>query len=181
MIVLNVGGGGRYLPERYAGWEQHLLDIDPDVQPDLCCDARELLSDPGQPGGSYDAVYCSHTLEHFYRHDVPRVLAGFLHVLKPGGEVDIAVPNLATLVHEIVNRNHELDDVWYRASGGIPITFHDVLYGWSAKLKSGNLAYAHKCGFTPLSLHGELTRAGFVDVQIADGAMNILARAKKCL
>ena len=33
----------------------------------------------------YDSVYCSHNLEHYHRHEVPRVLAGFRHVLKAGG------------------------------------------------------------------------------------------------
>jgi hypothetical protein len=79
--VLNVGGHDKRipLPPQYAGFEQLLLDIDPAVAPDILCDARELSK---LESGQFDAVYCAHNLEHYYRHDVPKVLAGFLHVFK---------------------------------------------------------------------------------------------------
>lgn len=79
--VLNVGGNSKAiaLPPIFDGYEHLLLDIDPTGKPDLLCDARELTS---TPAAQYDAVYCSHNLEHYFRHDVPRVLAGFIHVLK---------------------------------------------------------------------------------------------------
>ena len=62
--VLNVGGGSKDipLPPHYAGWEHVLMDIDPKGQPDLVCDAREL---PALPAGQYDAIFCSHNLEHY--------------------------------------------------------------------------------------------------------------------
>ena len=91
--VLNVGGNSRRIPipAHFSGWEHHLLDIDPAGAPDIVCDARELQA---LPAASYDAVYCSHNLEHYFRHDLPRVLAGFLHVLKPDGFADIRVPDM---------------------------------------------------------------------------------------
>lgn len=173
MIVLNVGGGGRTLPERYTGWDQCLLDIDPAVGPDICLDAKDLLT---LEAGVYDAVHCSHTLEHFYQHDVPAVLAGFLHVLAPNGVVDIAVPNLNNLIDEMRGRNLDINDVWYRA-GTQPITFHDVLYGWSVAMKDGNLFYAHKCGFTAQSLATSLQRAGFGSICTAEVGPNLFAKA----
>ncbi len=72
--VLNVGGNSKAiaLPPQYAGFEHLLLDIDPSGSPDIVCDARELATlDAGQS----DAVYCSHNLEHYYRHDVHLALA----------------------------------------------------------------------------------------------------------
>jgi hypothetical protein len=72
--VLNVGGHDKRieLPPQYAGFEQILLDVDPTVTPDILCDARELSKlEPRQ----FDAVYCAHNLEHYYRHEVPSVLA----------------------------------------------------------------------------------------------------------
>lgn len=44
--------------------------------------------------GSVDAVHSSHTLEQRLRHDVPTVLAEFLRVLRPGGPLLIACPDL---------------------------------------------------------------------------------------
>ena len=67
------------LPPQYAGFEHLLLDIDPTGNPDVLCDARELTKLDAE---QFDMVYCSHNLEHYYRHDVPRVLNGFFNVLK---------------------------------------------------------------------------------------------------
>ena len=80
---LNVGGNSKTisLPPQYADFEHILLDIDPKGSPDIVCDARDLEE---LEAGQFDAVYCSHNLEHYYRHEVKRVLAGFLHVLKDG-------------------------------------------------------------------------------------------------
>lgn len=79
--VLNVGGNSKAipLPPQYAGFEHLLLDIDPTGKPDVVCDARALTT---LAPGRFDAVYCSHNLEHYLGHEVAYVLAGFLHVLK---------------------------------------------------------------------------------------------------
>jgi len=88
--VLNVGGNSKAIKllSQYAKFEHFLLDIDPKGSPDILCDARELTS---LEAIHFDAVYCSHNLEHYYRHDIPRVLSGFLHVLKDGGFAHIRV------------------------------------------------------------------------------------------
>jgi predicted SAM-dependent methyltransferase len=115
--VLNVGGGSRHipLPPEYAGYEQVLLDIDPLAEPDIMLDGRELGT---LAGDQFDAVYCSHNLEHYYPHDVPRVLEGFLHVLKRGGFAQIKVPDMAELMQVVVSQSLELDDVLYRPPQG---------------------------------------------------------------
>lgn len=174
MIVLNVGGGGsRELPRRYAKWDQHLLDIDKNVKPDIVCDAKKMKKlKPKQ----YDAVFCSHNLEHFYQHEVLAVLDGFLHVLKPEGFADIAVPNIQGLFKQVVEK--DINDMWYPA-GPNPISFHDVIYGWGKALSEGNLYYAHKCGFSPKSLQSALLLAGFSDVHIKADDFNINALAFK--
>jgi len=82
--LLNVGGGSKSipLPPEYAGFEHVLLDIDPSGKPDIVLDGRKILELGAE---QFDAIYCSHNLEHYFRHHVPKVLAGFFHVLKPGG------------------------------------------------------------------------------------------------
>src|SRR5438045_1858589 len=91
--VLNVGGGSKEipLPPHYADWEHVLLDIDPTAKPDVVCDARGLSA---LPAAEYDAIYCSHNLEHYYKHDGIKVLRGFMHVLKPNGFAEIRVPDI---------------------------------------------------------------------------------------
>ena len=176
MKLLNVGGGSRVLPPRYEGCEQTLLDIDSSVNPDVCLDAKEI----GRLApNAYDVVYCSHNLEHFYQHDVDTVLKGFLHVLKPGGFADISVPNLEQLFKDMQVKNLDLQDIWYRNGSGLPITFHDVIYGWSMAMSQGNLYYAHKCGFTASSFYKELESAGFTAIQIVLDSINITAKAYK--
>ncbi len=172
--VLNVGGGGsRTLPPLYRGWEQTLLDIDPAVHPDVCCDALQLATLPAR---QYDAVYCSHNLEHFYQHDVPTVLNGFAHVLKKTGFVHLAVPDVLALMHAVVEGKRDINETWYICSAG-PIRFHDVLYGWGKVMSEGNLFYAHKCGFSEKSLTKYLKSAGFVSVFTATANGNLEAFA----
>ena len=173
--VLNVGGGGRDLPALYKDYEQKLLDIDPNVQPDICADAKDMCK---LKAGQFDAVYCSHTLEHFYRHDVSRVLAGFRHVLKPYGFAHIAVPDVLMLMEIMVKGGQDIEETWYVSPGG-PISFHDVLYGWNKAMANGNLFYAHKCGFSEKSLGDALKRARFPHVMTAVGDGNIVAFAFK--
>ena len=98
--VLNVGGGSKAIPipPHYAAWEHVLLDIDPAGGPDLVCDARRLDTLPAQ---QFDAVYCSHNLEHYYRHDTGSVLRGFLHVLKFDGFAEIRVPDLRSVMQKL--------------------------------------------------------------------------------
>lgn len=176
MIVLNVGGGSRNLPAQFDGWKQHLLDIDPNVNPDVCCDGATLGSRSAL-FGQYDAVYCSHNLEHYYWHDVPKVLSGFLKVLKAGGYAEIHVPNIKHLMQTIGSL--DIQDVWYRLADGTPVTYHDVLYGWDRAMSNGNLFYAHKCGFTPISLMVALSDVGFRDIQIVDQGSNLMAKGYK--
>ena len=158
--VLNVGGNnkGIALPAHFSGFEHLLLDIDPAVSPDVLCDARELAT---LAGGQFDAIYCSHNLEHYYRHDVPKVLAGFLHVLRDGGFAQIVVPDLGGVMNETVARGLELEDILYESPGG-PVMVLDVLYGHAAQIeRSGQDFFAHKTGFTRKSLLAALQRAGF--------------------
>jgi Methyltransferase domain len=176
--LLNVGGGNRGipLPPVYQGWEHILLDIDPKGGPDLVCDARELTA---LPPGQYDAVYCSHNLEHYYRHDVPRVLAGFRHVLKEDGFAEIRVPDLADLMQTVVRRGLDVDDLLYQSPAG-PITVRDVLYGLGVEIeRSGNDFWAHKTGFTKKSLTAMLVRCGFPIVYNGTGNFEVAAFAFK--
>jgi SAM-dependent methyltransferase len=166
--VLNVGGGSKAtpIPDYFSGWQHDLLDIDDRGNPDLVCDARELLSlQPGQ----YDAVYCSHNLEHYYRHDGLKVLRGFIHILKDDGFAEIRVPDIAQVIAAVQDLRLDVDDVLYESAAG-PITSHDVFYGLQSEIvNSGQDFYAHKTGFTAKSLMKFLTDAGFHRIFLAEG------------
>lgn len=174
--VLNVGGNNKAiaLPPIYRGWDHLLLDIDPKGKPDVVCDAREMS---GLPPATYDAVYCSHNLEHFHRHEIPRVLAGFRHVLKPDGFVHLRVPDIGAVMQTAVQQNLDIDDVLYQSKIG-PITVRDVIYGWAVEIeRSGNDFFAHKTGFTPKSLGMALHASGFASIFVASVNLEVAAYA----
>ena len=161
--VLNVGGGNKQiaLPPTFVGWNHLLLDIAPGPDVDVALDARRLAT---LDAAQFDAIYCSHNLEHYYRHDCETVLAGFMHVLRPEGFADIRVPDMSAVLRSAVERRLDIDDALYIADAG-PISVHDVIYGWGAQIeRSGVDFYAHKRGFTVKSLSAALERAGFARV-----------------
>src|SRR4051812_25066523 len=102
-VVLDVGCGpaSRVLPTYFAEWKRTRLDIDPHCEPDIVLDARNLATlEPL----AYDAVFCSHNLEHFHRHECLQVLTGMHHVLKPDGLAEIRVPDIDAVVKTMVQR-----------------------------------------------------------------------------
>ena len=167
--VLNVGGGSKAIaiPAHYEGWEHVLLDIDASRNPDVVCDARSLSK---LPGAAYDAIYCSHNLEHYWRHDLPTVLSGFVHVLRPEGFTEVRVPDLVAVFAEMQQRGIDVDDVLYVSAAG-PITPNDVIYGYGREIaESGDDFYAHKNCFTVKSLTRTLITAGFKWVFTGSGS-----------
>jgi len=174
--VLNVGGSSKEipLPPQYAGWDHVLLDIDPRGRPDVVCDARELSN---FTGATYDSVYCSHNLEHYYRHDATKVLAGFIHVLKTDGFAFIRVPDLGELMKTVVQKELDIDDFLYQSPAG-PITARDVIYGYGVEIeRSGNHFFGHKTGFTQKSLMSMLKLAGFPWIYTGTGYLEVMAFA----
>lgn len=158
--VLNIGGGSKKipLPAHYAGWEHVLLDISPGADVDLVADARELQRLPAE---SFDAIYCAHNLEHYYRFEVPQVLQGILRLLKPEGFAEIITPDLQRVLQVMTQHNLALEAELYRSTAG-PITVHDVIFGFAHEIqRSGQDYYAHKTGFAALGLRDLLFQAGF--------------------
>jgi hypothetical protein len=174
MKVLNVGGNSKSipLPKIYDGWEHHLLDIDPVGKPDICCDAVELKNKT-EYFNTYDSVYCSHNLEHFYRHKVKDVLIGFYKVLKEDGFIRIHVPHILNVMRRVICYNMDLSDTLYEVSAG-PITAHDVMYGWGKQIESSGVDFfAHKCAFTPKMLGNAITQAGFSNAYVKENDLEL--------
>ena len=166
------------ISKRYDTWNQVLLDISARPGVDLILDARDLGTLDAE---QFDAVYCSHNLEHYYAHDCAKVLAGFRHVLKAEGVAEIRVPDIDAVVKAMVERDLDIDDVLYTAAAG-PITVHDVIYGWHVEIeRSGVDFYAHKRGFTAKSLIGALHAARFQHVASTTANFEIHALAFKSL
>lgn len=172
--VLNVGGGNRNIPipEKYDGWEQHLLDIVPGPGVDIVMDARKLELWCGDLDG-YDAVYCSHNLEHYYAHEVPGVLRGIYGALKPGGFAEIHVPDIGEMMRVMVEREADLYDL--APEQGAMAMYHDMLYGLNIEIRRHGDSWAHRCGFTAARLRSGLAEAGFRPIRTGSEHLDLWA------
>ena len=99
-IKLNIGAGDQELPgftpiDRKGGKEAYPLADYAD--------------------GSVDEILASHVLEHFPRQDVPKVLGEWARVLRPGGRIRVAVPDMKWCLQQY--------------AAGIPIDIEGYLMG----------------------------------------------------
>ena len=150
--LLHVGCGGDSIPE-WAGseFDEVRLDISPDHNPDILASMIEMGNI-----GPFDAIHCSHSLEHLSPHEVPVALGEFYRVLRDKGFAVIFVPDLEDV--------KATEDVLFVAPCG-PITGLDLMYGLRALLPI--MPYmAHKTGFTKKTLGNALKEAGFASVVV---------------
>lgn len=177
-IVLHVGCGPAHighLPPRFRGpdWHELRLDIDPSVEPDIVASITDLSAVRSE---SVDGVWSSHNLEHVFAHEVPVVLRGFLRVLRPGGVLGLAVPDLQVIGRAIASG--DLEKSVYESPGG-PIAPLDMLYGHRESVRQGNEFMAHRTGFAAKTLRDKLTEVGFVDVDVQRRDRELVAQARK--
>jgi ubiquinone/menaquinone biosynthesis C-methylase UbiE len=163
--VLNVGCGSDkahpiHKMFRNEQWKEIRLDIDPKVKPDIVASITDMSV---VESASVDAVHSSHNLEHLFWHEVPVALKEFHRVLKPGGFVFLAMPDVEAVAAAIVDG--KLEEQLYKAPAG-PITALDILYGFRRAIANGHHFMAHKTGFTAATLKAKLEKAGFKRVKV---------------
>ena len=144
---INLGSGERPLD----GWVN--VDVLPDAPGvDVVADITETLP---FDSGSAELVYASHLLEHVATEEVPRVLAEWRRVLRPGGTLLVAVPDLEAIARMLVER---------------PGWFTPPHAPWIGAIYGGQKDDwdFHKTGFTAPWLAYCLDQAGFGDVRRVD-------------
>ena len=110
---------------------------------------------------------------------MPKVLAGFLHVLSDDGFAQIRVPDIREVMRVSIEKDLDIEDVLYQSDAG-PIMVLDVLYGHGVEIEqSGQDFYAHKTGFTVKSIYKVLHEAGFSKIFCSLGNLEINAVAFK--
>lgn len=130
-------GSRDYRPEGFL-----TVDIDPAREPDIVADVTDL---GGIASGSVDEICASHVLEHIAWPLSFKALAEWGRVLRPGGRLRVAVPDLAVLARLIA----EGRNAWW-ATG--------LLYG-VGRLESP--LEAHQYGYTRDMLLAMLRSLGF--------------------
>lgn len=153
-MKLNIGGGDSVL----EGYET--VDRKNGKEADL--------SNCNYAPDSIDAIRASHILEHFSYADAERVLSAWLKVLKPGGVIEISVPDF----DKIARAKLEGDPLWrFYAAGGqmnsndVHLSVYDEPYltalmqkigfvnvrGWPGDVRdtSANKISLNLCGMKP--------------------------------
>jgi 2-polyprenyl-3-methyl-5-hydroxy-6-metoxy-1,4-benzoquinol methylase len=108
--LLDIGcGKGDFLARmRGRGWEVEGLEVDSEAVK-FACSRHGLtihhgaLETLGLPDGSFDAVTANHVIEHV--HEPIALLRECLRVLKPGGVLVLATPNINSDGHRVFGRN----------------------------------------------------------------------------
>jgi SAM-dependent methyltransferase len=96
---------------------------------------------------SVDVVRASHVLEHFSHRVVDDVIKDWVRVLKPGGVLKIAVPDLVKIT------------AGYLEGKSLPAPIEWVLFG---SQKEGDPDDVHKSGFDSQELRKRMSNAGLV-------------------
>lgn len=145
-FLLAVGCGHDDLKSwKDSGYGCVRLDIDPATKPDIVGSMADLS---GIRDEMYQVVYCSHSLEHLYPHDVPRALAEFYRVLKKGGKAIILVPDL----QDVPATNEKLP--------GSELCGLHLYYGDASEIEA-HPYMAHHSGFVESTLRDVMETAGF--------------------
>ena len=117
--MIDIGCGTIYKQEE--GYDVVRVDIRDEVAPDYRCDIR-LLPFANE---EFDKIYSSHVLEHFGRAEINSIFKEWLRVLKPGGEVEIIVPNIEWAFSNFNSSNNDAMNVLYGAQDN-PYDYHKV-------------------------------------------------------
>lgn len=155
---LEIGPG----PRRVPGFETINVVWGRDV--DYIGDASKKLP---FPVGSFDIVYASHVLEHTAWYELEATLAEWTRVLKPGGFIEIWIPDgykLAKLLCDVEeeNKRDEWQDNWRPFNPeGNPYKWVNgrILYGAVKAYPSWHTAI-----ITPKFLHTMMSKIGLVQI-----------------
>jgi predicted SAM-dependent methyltransferase len=91
------------------------IDIREDCEPDIVADVSRLdmIED-----NSADEVVAYHILEHFSFREAPAVLAEWYRVLRPGGVIQVRVPNFRTICREFADGTRPTEQAVSDVFGG---------------------------------------------------------------
>lgn len=141
---VNVGCGRMVLD----GWINCDVQVSPRAKrpPELICDAKSIPL----PDSSADELMALHLVEHFFRWEIPEVLAEWKRLLKPGGLLVLELPNIEAACKNLLAGMDDQMGMW-------------PLYGdWSHR----DPYMMHKHGYTPRTIEALVAECGFKSIQM---------------
>ena len=142
---------------------------------DIIGDSVTFKFDLGNPpfpidDNIYEIIYMSHVLEHIPWHDVPKSLLDIHRILKPGGRVEIIVPDLQKLIAAYIAPTLiKQDSIIWRVpeEDKLPCVWLCArLYGHTFGNKGDE--NWHKGCFDVELLYKRLKDAGFINIRFMD-------------
>lgn len=109
--------------------------------PDILSDAKKIPL----PDGCARELMAIHVLEHFYRWEVPAVLAEWARLLESGGRLVLELPDLRKCCQNVLAGREDQQTMW-------------GLYG---DPRTGDPYMTHRWGWTFQTLQPLLAEAGF--------------------
>ncbi len=153
---LNLGCGRHPLP----GWLNS--DYHPESDRELYLDVRKPF--PFEPS-TFEFVYCEHMIEHLTPASADFMLRECARVLRPGGRLRLATPNLVFLVEMYRGQKSPLQErylAWAAQSSGLPSDEADGVYLINHFVR----AWGHRFIYDEESLRRAMARAGFGEIAI---------------
>jgi predicted SAM-dependent methyltransferase len=143
LIKLHVGCGKRIL----QGWIH--IDIQEFDHIDHVIDLKDISNIFKE--NSVDEIYACHVIEHISRHEINTLFESFFKILKPGGILRLAVPDIGKTI-QLYNE-------------GVPL--FPTLYGqfWGGQK---NVADFHTIGFDLRTMSNHLANHGFYKIERYD-------------
>ena len=145
--VLDLGAGSTR--REWKGYKTYTTDIREDTGADYIQDTRHL----NLPEGYFDMVASSHHLEHIGRWDQELVWAQIYKIVKPGGKIEMIVPNVKWAASHIIDG---IED------GHVM----NVLYGAQEDHGYERIYNTHFFGYTPSIGKALAELVGFTNVNV---------------
>jgi SAM-dependent methyltransferase len=166
--ILNAGSGAMNGPLHPAFepsiWKEVRVDVDPRAAPDVVgsiANMRGVVDDD-----SFDAIWCSHCIEHLHDHEVLQALREFRRILNDEGFAIVSCPNLEAVAKLVVSE--DIESVAYLSPAG-PVRLLDMIFGFGPSIEAGHVHMAHNTGFTVDRLGRIAVNAGFGETRVLEG------------
>ena len=157
MIKLNLGCGNKLYPIK-DNWINVDIVTPKELPEGVVFVEANLLELPFE-NDHVDEIHAYHVIEHFYRSDVPAVLAEWFRVLKPGGVVVLEQPDIVKCAANIIHGMTQGDLEEVNRLG---------ILGFFGDGSSDQPYMSHKWGWYPQSLGSVLDSVGFINIRPQD-------------